>query len=316
MRWRAASAALILGFSIVAGLVIFNEVARASGLVSSPAKSSLVPVLHEVEITEGTVEPEALVVVPNAFVKPYGLLTYKFVHMQLGGDFWIGIKNQSDSELFGECINRFIRQPFPNCPAASNLNWEGFGTTEVGKSQSIKNAPFILPVGRTLRASEAEPVKRDAYNGQFKSDGSSCAKHGSVSGCLRSLDASIRCLIGIPHREQLPICYSLGAAPLALRDHFATSPLILASFPQFQGSRDEPRGDKYKHEGKPANEEAFVVVHELADSGRESRNAASEWFAYGLLFLLMAPIVWLLCQRWIFIVWAGGSVALLLIGAI
>lgn len=45
-------------------------------------------------------------------------------------------------------------------------------------------------------------------------------------------------------------------------------------------------------------------------------DGTSEWLAYGLLFLLMSPIVGLLCRRWIFIGWLSGSFCLLLIGAI
>lgn len=42
----------------------------------------------------------------------------------------------------------------------------------------------------------------------------------------------------------------------------------------------------------------------------------SEWFAYGLLFFVMTPIIGLVCRRWITVVWCAGSLCLLLIGAV
>ena len=97
---------------------------------------------------------------------------------------------------------------------------------------------------------------------------------------------------------------------------FSGFPKLIGGLSQSARYVDEPTGDKNQEKRETSDDEALIVVHELTDRSGESRDATSEWFAYGLLFFVMTPVIGLICRRWLTVAWGAGALCLLLIGAV
>ncbi|MCA6099306.1 hypothetical protein [Bradyrhizobium australafricanum] len=91
---------------------------------------------------------------------------------------------------------------------------------------------------------------------------------------------------------------------------------FLRALPQLDGSPNEPCSREDQQEGEAADNEPFIVVHELSSRRREAGDTTNEWLAYGFMAVLGIPIVGLIARRSVTIGWCGLSFVLLLIGAI
>jgi hypothetical protein len=91
---------------------------------------------------------------------------------------------------------------------------------------------------------------------------------------------------------------------------------IVGPLPKANGRSHQPAGHENQQHREAAHNESLVVIHENSGGGRKPENRTSEWFAYGVMGLLFAPILGLLLRRGIVIVWCCAALCLLVIEAI
>jgi hypothetical protein len=180
---RQVSAALVLSFAIIGGCWVCNEPASAETLASLPAKSNVVPILHEVQIGEGTKEPQRFCVRSKLVVHVRRSFESEFVNAQVLRDFWIGFKDPVDGEGLPERVMGFVWQFIASKPSTLNLNGECLCSTKIRKIQIIVDrAIMYFRAISFLRSAEAEPVRHNANYWQLKRDGGPRTEIGGIGG--------------------------------------------------------------------------------------------------------------------------------------
>ena len=147
-------------------------------------------VLHEVEISHATVEPQTYSINANSLRDAESKFQFEFADMQVLCSIGTGLKNKIGRERFREGIDRDIWQSVSNSPPASNFNRECLGAAMVHKGQRAKGAILDSRIVSILRRPIAEALWHDANDGQLNGDDGSGTEIGGVSSYARRVVAS------------------------------------------------------------------------------------------------------------------------------
>jgi hypothetical protein len=185
LRWlRQGSAMLLWSSLVVGGSCIGNEFASAKEIEIFPAKSDAALPVHEVLISQATIEVQpkldCWITIGNSRFIALRQPHIKFSEVQCNRAISL-IETGFQFEGFGQLIFRDGRQPVTYDPSPMQFDWESFRAPAVSKFEALQSEILVVFAVRNP-VSQTEPYRLSPNKWEFKSYGGPSTEIGCTSG--------------------------------------------------------------------------------------------------------------------------------------
>lgn len=268
-------AMLCLCFAIVGWSCCFkSEAAFAESFISKPAKTSVMPSLHEVIVGQRTVKPQLCIVSQN-----FPSITRGEEHFAANLNFSrnFGFKDSVNVKWLPEHINWSVWQLVANKPSPANLYWICVSAAKIGKIEPLDVEVFGFGLVTLAGFSPYKPTRLNANDWQFEGNGGSSAESGGVGGCLADP-------YRFPHVAGLS---SVGGGEQLQ--------LSLAGIPKLVGGPLESEGEKSNRDSSESGDNPARLVKNLGNLNTDEWNNLIRGAAF--LFGLFGCVAYIIVGR-------------------